>query len=345
MGLFSFSAFQKTMVAAGVVGLLSLVPGTAQAQFAHLGSGGLMEFAEYNIGGGGGGTIFDGLPGLITPTLGSGQMLESGGFYPIIANNPTNFFAVNGPIGNGLFGFRNSDVGAVGPGSNFGGGNANLFATRNGAAAIYSTNFNVADRGFIGTAAALTMTGTANYKYLGPNRVFTTGMWLGMAAARLANAGSFVEAGLTGSIFVNGVRTDIAPIVFAWDGVEGIDPVTGGRADFIAATASVVGVDPLGANTVAFRSVRRGPNLFVPFGANVQLNLTFTLFGDPASIEMIDVPMNDPTLGPLPELAPGGASSNADVIADSFAAPEPGSIAMALIGGMGLLPLLRRRKA
>jgi hypothetical protein len=335
MGLFSIFRISKTMVVVGAAGLMVGLPGAAHAQFQYLSSIGNIQFSEQGLAGGGLPTNFNGLPGYF-----SGQMTQAGGLYPQLTG-PINFFNYNNSLGNGIYAFRNSDVGPVGPGSNFGGGFANMAAARNGSASIWSSKFIVGDRGNIGTAAALTMSGTANYLYTGFARNFTTGMYLGMAAQRLANVNSFVEAGLAGSVVVNGTTFVMPSIVFAWDGVAGLDPLSGPNADFISASRFLVSPDYLGANTVAFQAVSNGANVFIPRNANVQVNVSFTLFGDPASIDMIDVPSNNPDLGPLPELSPAADAANTQ----STFAPEPGSIGLAIIGGMGLIPVLRRRKA
>lgn len=293
-------------------------PGTGTAQIAHQLSGKgansavpiFQAPANYTptagIGGSGGGMQsvggnFGSLGGLIAQNQNS---------YGLIANVPLTQTTPAGALGAGWNGATSTVIGFAG----------------NGRAGIAVTNSAVSNTG-PGTDSANTTGASADYINVGAPLLNVRYAQFISHTASVDGVGGFAQAavrsriqidpnGLVGGAFgtLGGVTT-IQPT----DLLMGFDGVGVGNADFLSGTDPGRNLFNAVGNNLTFAGVSSTGLFNIPAGASIRISGALTLIGDPASLEVFDLPFDfyppDATLGM-------GDSQNSDKFV-----PEPTCLA------------------
>jgi hypothetical protein len=290
---------------------------------------GRIEHGVFNYAGVNAAAAFN---GFFNPIIADGGAMSTPGFgYPGVVGAPT--FEVDtggvGLIANVPI-FLNTAPNAP---SGFGGATTQLVGVAGGGrAGVAATNYTLSDNHVNGSGLASTNTFAASVVYnnvggaINPRfaQFFAAGVNLTPGGFGMVGVKSVFEVGdynaLTGAFTVDSFWEPL-PILLAFDG-------TGPRADMIQGQFfSFGGVG----NSLTFGAVSTTPPLAVAVGKSVRIRGTISLVADPASIEMIDLPLDMlPNLDGIDLVA--GASMNSGSIV-----PEPGSVLLLALGaGMAL---------
>lgn len=305
-------------------GLIAFLAPAAHAQLAYAGGISEIEHAVYGTAPGGAAPLF---------SIDDGQLIEPGGFYPALAGQV-------GEVDTGVVGLPSALVTAAGAIPGFGGASTALTPVVGlGRAGIAATNYTIRDANIDGFASTNTFGVSGDFvntagvplAFFGGHFLSFTGFcplggYLAVGVRSVFEVGTGIGAG-----FVPAAAFVPIPIVFAYDSLIG-----GTRADFIQAGQWLVSTPTL--NTVSFAAASR-MLIPIPVGATIRMRGTVTLIADPdASVDFADMPL---TSGfDMPDMGTG-AASNAGAF---FNAPEPGSLALGLLGGSALAGILLRRR-
>lgn len=306
-------------------------PGTGTAQIAHeLGGKGAPSAvpifqvpADYvptaTIGGAGGGMQS---PGGNFRTLGA-LTAQNDNPYGLVANVPVTQTTGPGVLGAGWNGGTTTVVGVAG----------------NGRAGIAVTNSAVSNIG-AGTMSANSVGASTDYLNVGAPILNVRYAHFISHLATVDGAGGFATAAVRSRIQIdpNGL---VGPAFGTLGGVQtfqpsdllmGFDGVGVGNADFLNGTDPGLNLFNAVGNQLTFAGIATTGLFNIPLGASVRISGALTLIGDPADIQMLELPLLMP-----PDAVLGmGGSEDADTVV-----PEPAGLA--LIGLAGLA-IARRRK-
>jgi hypothetical protein len=269
-----------------------------------------------------GGNMFT--PGFGFPVVGGGPVFEvDTGKQGLLPNVP--IFLNTAPHGPSGFGGATSRLVGVGGG---------------GRAGVAVTNYSLSDNNLNGSGLASTNTFAASVVYTNAGPAFNarfahflaTSVNLAPGGLGMAGVKSIFEVGdyfpLTG-VFNVDAFWEPAPILLAFDGL-------GIRADMVQ--GEFFNILPSG-NSALFSAVSTTQPLFIGVNKSVRIRGAISLIADPASIDIIDLPLDMQAHLDGIDLGMGG-SQNAEALV-----PEPSSIVMLGLGALTLgLGAVRRSR-